>query len=1359
MSRPGGRYDPKSVEPEMYRLWEQGGYFHADPDPQRKPFTIVIPPPNVTGALHLGHALNNTLQDILIRARRMQGYNACWLPGTDHAGIATQAVVEKRLREQEGLTRHEVGREGLVQRIWKWKDEYANRILEQLRRLGCSCDWRRTRFTLDETCARAVYETFFRMFRDGLIFRGKRLVNWDCELQTAVADDEVYHETVCGHLWHIRYPILDGGECGRPARDADAQGAPAREGAQGKGKEPRAAEATRRTARPGKTAPPLDVRTIEEAIRRAARRDARAGIDYLVVATTRPETMLGDTAVAVHPGDERYRHLIGRYCLLPLMNRPIPIIADGMLVDPTFGTGCVKVTPGHDPNDYACAQRNGLPMINVLSPDGTINENGRSDKATDRRSDEAQCGRPVDGGSAGVPPARAGTEAGKDEGTEGSEPRASARGPSEPVAQATGPGHHARSGAPLHFDYAGLDRFEARKRVVADLEALGLLEKVEPYQTEIGHSERSKTPIEPMLSEQWFVKMDKLAEMAMEAVRDGRLRIIPKRFAKTYLDWLSEKRDWCISRQLWWGHRIPVWTFPEGCRSDGRHLRRSLDDLFRLEREGLIARQGPVPRAAWNPNLDDGARSLILTSFWSPRPDYHDEFDRLAQRLGLEQDPDVLDTWFSSALWPFSTFGWPNQSRDRKGAVSATSADEGTGLPDQNPSRQRGVNAEPADARPGARNEERLADARVSIHDGGASDQSHDRKGAVSATSGDEGTGLPDQNPSRQRGANAGTTDARPDAPDEEPLADPRVSDLDYFFPTSVLSTARDIISLWVARMVMTSLYLTKRVPFQHVYIHPTIQDGEGRRMSKSLGNGLDPLDLCDHYGTDAMRFVLASLAGATQDIRIPVAYLCPHCKRLTPQKREHLGKPLVACGACAKTFATRLADEQAIRQHGLGLALSERFEEGQKFCNKLWQAATGFVLPNLRSDEATKRRSDKGQGTRYEGTGTQGQATSTARTDPSTRLPTSEQSGLRVRPLTREDLALEDRWILSRLSACVAECNRRLEAYQFSDLVQTLYAFFWNEFCDWYVELVKPRLYDGQARRHEGAEVRREEENTTHARPSGGAEARNSAAAQGAAGFSPRGATNAQNAGLSGSSAAEAADSPDVARQVLAWVIDQTLRLLHPVIPFVTERIWQDLNRVAPQRGIREVRHIDRPLIVADWPTARPEDRDEAIERDMRRLQDVIRALREIRTTVNNMRSRAGQPAVRTLPRSLVRAERTTAEQLRSNLPMIRRLGSCDRVEIGPDMQKPPNSASKVLTGIEVYVPLEGLADPSVERERLTKERATLQRGIEQIERKLANENFVRRAPSEVVQRERARLAELKDRQARIEQSLRDIR
>src|SRR5947209_6946190 len=629
-------YDPQDAQQRWLAFWDELGYAHSRPDPNREPYTIVIPPPNVTGALHMGHALNNTLQDVLIRWRRMQGDNAEWMPGTDHAGIATQAVVERRIFEQEKKTRRDLGREELVKRIWDWKDKYEARILGQLRQLGASCDWPRTRFTLDEGNSRAVRVTFFNWFRDGYLFRGKRLVNLDTQLQTSVADDETYTEDVKGGFWTFKYPVKE---------------------------------------LPG---------------------------EFVRFSTTRPETMLGDTAVCVHPSDERYQHLIGKTVTIPLVNRDIPIIADGQLADPTLGTGCLKVTPAHAPNDSACYLRHPeIGIINILNPDGTINEN-----------------------------------AGK---------------------------------------YAGLDRYQAREQVVADMEALGLFEGKEDRVIPLKYSDRSKTPIEPYLSDQWFVKMGtrvdgklSLAQAAIQVVVSGQVKFFPDRYARTYLDWLREMRDWCISRQLWWGHRIPVWRLPPELQKDfpPEHYAK-IDELEKRypDKVAIQHTQSLSERRA-------GVGYSEVDYFVGLGPDT----DAIAGRLeefGLVQDPDVLDTWFSSQLWPHSTFGWPD------------------------------------------------------------------------------------------------------DTPE-----------LRYYYPTSTLVTSRDIITLWVARMVLSGLYNMHDVPFRHVYITPKLLDGFGETMSKSKGNGVDPLDIIERYGTDALRYQIVALSGDTQDSRMPVSNVCPYCDTFVPLKR-----------------------------------------------------------------------------------------------------------------------------------------------------------------------------------------------------------------------------------------------------------------------------------------------------------------------------------------------------------------------------------------------------------------------------------------------------------------------------------------
>ncbi len=1144
-------YNPKEIEARIWEFWERGRYFHAEPGGldaaghPRKPFSIVIPPPNVTGSLHLGHAINNTLQDILIRTKRMQGYNACWLPGTDHAGIATQAVVEKRLRDEQKFVpdrKNPEHRELVIKKIWEWKEEYNARILGQLRTMGCSCDWERTRFTLDEGCVAAVYELFFRFFKEGLIYRGTRLVNWDTQLQTAVADDEVYYETVRGNIWHIRYPV----ENSQPSSKL------------------RGASSELNTA---------DSPAKHESSANSLLATHHSAL-YLIVATTRPETMLADTAVAVHPDDPRYQHLIGKQVVLPLTGRTIPVIADPILVNKEFGTGCVKVTPGHDPNDYACYQRH--PQIgirNMMTPDGR-----------------------VDAANAGLP---------ADEAIAGSGSAAGAPGSASP------PGR-----------YAGLKLDEARKRVVADLEAAGLLDKVEPYETEVGHSDRSKTAIQPFLSEQWFLKMgdDRLAEPALEAVRDGRVRFFPERFAKSYLDWLGEKRDWCISRQLWWGHRIPVWRLPLN-EFDPTRTIALLGEYLRevgVSHETFVSgKPSDDPNYGTNIYLcasgKRAERALAALNCWyqvgkfdpALKEQYRDVLiTKRAEELAaaimsgpaadqIRQDPDVLDTWFSSMLWPFSTFGWPDRG-DTDGGGSA--------------------------------------------------------------------------------------------------------DDLGFFYPTSVLSTARDIISLWVVRMVLSGLYCTQRVPFQHVFIHPTIQDAQGRRMSKSLGNGVDPLDLIELFGSDAMRFTLASMAGDTQDVRIPV-------------------QPV------------KLPDGRTINS-------SDRFELGRNFCNKLWNAANGVVFANINaaenSDEATERRSDEGEDDaapanrtapvrkrfdadqslseqRASHSASKGDTATQRSTDEASLQRSSEAAVALYRPrsLERDALPIEDQWILSRLEATIEEAQRDLDHYQFSALAGRLYGFFWNDFCDWYVELAKPRLFE----RVGEAFVRRSD------------------------------------------------DSAAAARQVLVWVLDQSLRLLHPIMPFITEELWRRLNELAPLRGIEQVERHGAALVVAAWPEARTASRRPEVERGVGLLQRVITALRDTLARINTNRSAAKQPAIGKLPAALLHVgDAALLVGLVAQKGVIERLGRCERVEIGAQLVKPAGCASHVLSGVDVFVPLAGLMDVAAERARLEKELAEARGALERLDAKLANEGFVAKAPPAVIEQERTRQSELRSKIAGVERNLHEL-
>ena len=871
-------YEPSSAQTRWLQHWESQGYCNADPHPDREPHTIMIPLPNVTGALHLGHCLNGTIQDLLTRWRRMQGREALWMPGTDHAGIATQAVVERRMLEEEGLTRRDIGRDALVERIWKWKDEYEVRILNQLKQIGSSCDWRRVRFTLDDVCSKAVRRTFFRMFQDELIFRGKRLVNWDPHLQTAVADDEVFTEDVDGHFWTFNYPVVD--ESGNPTGQ------------------------------------------------------------LIRFSTTRPETMLGDTAVCVHPTDERYTDLVGCKVQIPVNGRLIPIVADALLADKELGTGAVKVTPAHDPNDYACGLRNSLEMINILNPDGSINEEGG--------------------------------------------------------------------------DFAGMDRADARQAIVAKMEELGHYEGVEDRKIPVKHSDRSKTAIEPYLSDQWFVKMDTLAQSAMDAVSDKRVKIFPQRYTKTYMDWLGEKRDWCISRQLWWGHRIPVWSIeveaPQSPSTEWAHSRfeelTGIDPRQASDRISVLAAE----------SINEGSALLLVCV-----PDDCADLEKQFEDAGFEQDPDVLDTWFSSALWPHATLGWPDQ--------------------ENNPP---------------------LADA-------DSSDRSASGKNEV----------------------------------------------LDFFYPGSVLVTSRDIITLWVARMVLTGLYNMGDVPFQHVYIHPKILDGLGQTMSKSKGNGVDPLELIEKYGTDAVRFTISSLAGETQDVRLPVGYECPHCEAVTPQTKKHqemkpLGgeTPSIKCAKCKKDFQFPSAWFSADEDAAVARIVSERFDYGRNFCNKLWNASR-FAFMNL--------------------------------------------EGYTPGAIDADDLQMEDRWVLSRLATTAQQVTTMLDRYQFDQATRAIRDFTWNEFCDWYLEMVKPRLKDEATR--------------------------------------------------------------PLAQRVLVVVIDNLLRLLHPFAPFITEELWHTLNQLAAVRGLTEETAAVESVMVASWPELDGNLIDSELEARFERLQKTIVAVRNVRS------------------------------------------------------------------------------------------------------------------------------------------------
>jgi valyl-tRNA synthetase len=998
------QYDPREAQQRWLAFWDEHGYFHSRPDERREPFCIVIPPPNVTGALHMGHALNNTLQDVLIRWRRMQGTNALWMPGTDHAGIATQAVVERRIKDEEGKTRRDLGREELVKRIWQWKDQYEARILNQLKQLGASCDWARTRFTLDPVCARAVRQTFFNMFRDGYIYRGKRLVNWDAQLQTSVADDETYAEDVKGGFWTFKYPV-------------------------------------------------------------------KGTSEFIRFSTTRPETMLGDTAVAVHPNDERYKHLVGKTVTIPLVGRDIPIIADGQLVDPALGTGCVKVTPAHDPNDYACGQRHKLPMINILNPDGTINENG-----------------------------------GK---------------------------------------YAGMDRYTAREAVTEDMEKLGFFEGREDRDIPLKFSDRSKTPIEPYLSDQWFVKMaDRddgkpgFAQTAIDAVRSGKVKFFPERYAKAYLDWLGEKRDWCISRQLWWGHRIPVWRkeyHHAGPPFANTHIpfNSSLIEKW-PDRVVILDTDQPQP---------DGSRHVTSLACVAPGCE---DIEKHLLAAGFEQDPDVLDTWFSSALWPHSTLGWP-------------------------------------------------------------------------------GPALPDQA-------------AGPQNPDWAQMR--------YYYPTSVLVTNRDIITLWVARMVITGLYNVGDVPFHHVYIHPKMLDAFGEGMSKTKGNGVDPLDIIELYGTDALRFGMVHLSTENQDSKLPVSNVCPHCSHQVAVKREHMYMRTrkVTCPECKKPF--RPGGPWPAPDPDLPTAkqASEKFEMGRNFANKLWNAAR-FLLLNL--------------------------------------------EGYTPGALRIEEMPIEDRWILSRLATTTAAVTRQLEGYQFSDVARTIYDFTWSEFCDWYLEMSKDRLRDAASR------------------PS--------------------------------------------AQRVLAGALDTILRLVHPVMPFVAESVWQTLGEAAFERGLPTPEPSAESVVIAPWPAFPPSWRHAAMEQRIARMQDLVGAVREVRNRYD-LKKDAGLEV-------FVRCNEAVANDFRALTAFVLSLAGVSRLECGPAVTKPPQCATTVHADFEVYVSLRGLIDPVAEAKRLEKQLAEKRKHLQATRGKLQNESFVSKAPPEVVQQQRDLVADLENQTRVLEGNLRELR
>ena len=863
------QYDPKQVEQRIYKMWCDGGYFHAERDPQKKPFTIVIPPPNVTGQLHLGHAFDETLQDTLIRYKRMKGFSALWLPGYDHAGIATQIKVEEQLRNNEGLTRFDLGREKFLERVWDWKNQYGDRIVTQLKTLGSSCDWERQRFTMDEGCSKAVREVFCKLYEKGLIYKGKRIINWCPHCTTALSDAEVEYEEKQGSFWHIRYPLTDGS-------------------------------------------------------------------GFLEVATTRPETMLGDAAVAVNPEDPRYKHLIGKTVTLPLVGREIPIVGDEH-ADMEFGTGCVKITPCHDPNDFEVGLRHDLPQYLMLDGEGRVT-----------------------GG----------------------------------------------------YKWDGMDRYAARKAIVAELEAEGYLVSIEPCVHNVGTCYRCHNDVEPLASDQWFVKMEPLAKRAIEVVEDGTVKFVPERFAKTYLNWMHSVRDWCISRQLWWGHQIPAWY----CADCG-HVTVSREDATCCEKCGS---------------------------------------------KHIERDPDVLDTWFSSALWPFSTLGWP----------------------------------------------------------------------------------------------------------------DTEAEDYKYFFPTDVLVTGYDIIFFWVARMIFSSLEQTGREPFHTVLIHGLIRDSQGKKMSKSAGNGVDPLEMIDRFGADALRFNIITGNSPGNDMRFYV----------------------------------------------------ERCEAMRNFANKLWNAAR-YVMMNLDVTE--------------------------------NRLP--------------ETLRLEDRWIVSKLNELVREVNENFDKYELGIAATKIYDFIWDSFCDWYIEITKPRLREGDRD----------------------------------------------------------------AQYVLLYVLTDILKLLHPFMPFITEELYSAI----PHEGDR--------LIVATYPEYDPALSFPADEADFESIMTAVKAVRSRRSEMNVPASKR--------PQLIIATDRP--EVFEKGRVYLSNLAYAGSVEVLRDVPSDTSGMVSVVTeGAKMFMPMAELVDLAAERARIERELEKAKKDMAGQQAKLANENFVSRAPERVVAAEREKLAKAQALCANLEESLKNL-
>ncbi|UCO99239.1 valine--tRNA ligase [Metapseudomonas lalkuanensis] len=927
-------YQPHAIETSWYQTWEKNNYFA--PQGSGEPYTIMIPPPNVTGSLHMGHGFNNAIMDALIRFRRMQGRNTLWQPGTDHAGIATQMVVERQLAAQ-GVSRHDLGREKFLEKVWEWKEQSGGTITRQIRRLGSSVDWTRERFTMDDGLSDAVKEAFVRLHEDGLIYRGKRLVNWDTKFHTAISDLEVENHDEKGSLWNLRYPLADG------HKTAD-------------------------------------------------------GKNYLIVATTRPETMLGDSAVAVHPEDERYKNLIGTFVELPLVGRRIPIVADEYC-DPEFGTGCVKITPAHDFNDYEVGKRHNLPLINIFDKNAAVLAHAQ-------------------------------------------------------VFNLDGNVNHDVDGS-LPAQFAGLDRFEARKQIVAAFEQLGLLEKIEDHALKVPKGDRSGTVIEPWLTDQWYVSTKPLAEPAIAAVEDGRIQFVPKQYENMYFSWMRDIQDWCISRQLWWGHRIPAWYDEEG--------------------NVYVGRNEAEVRAKHN--LGD---------------------------LPLTQDEDVLDTWFSSGLWTFSTLGWPEQTEFLK-----------------------------------------------------------------------------------------------------------------TFHPTDVLVTGFDIIFFWVARMIMLTMHLVKnedgsaQVPFKTVYVHGLVRDSQGHKMSKSKGNVLDPLDIVDGIDLDTL------LEKRTSGMMQPKL-----AEKIAKQTKAEFPEGINSYGTDALRFTfLSLASTGRDVKFDMG-----RVEGYRNFCNKLWNAAN-FVIEN-----------------------TDGQDT-----------------GVNDEPV---ELSSVDRWIISALQRTEAEVTRHLDGFRFDLAAQTLYEFVWDQYCAWYLELVKPVLWD------ENAPIERQ-----------------------------RGT-----------------------RRTLIRVLEVALRLAHPFMPFITEEIWQRIKGQAGKNGAT--------LMLQPWPVAVEERIDAAAEGDIEWVKAFMLGVRQIRGEMNISMAKR-------IDIILANANDEDRRRLADNEPLLKKLAKLETIRVLAAGEEAPMSATALVGDMQVLVPMAGLIDKDAELARLDKEIQRLDGEVKRVGGKLGNEGFVAKAPAEVIEKERAKLAE----------------